>query len=116
MNVDLFAWKPGDMVGIDPEMAVHKVNIKPNAKLVKQKMRHFIIQQSETIEEEVAILLKIGHIRKIQFPTYLANVVMALVISARRLRTYFLSHNIIVRIDCPLSSILGKKLMFQGEG
>lgn len=49
INVDLFAWKPEDMVGIDPEMAVHKLNIKPNAKPVKQKMRNFRIQQSETL-------------------------------------------------------------------
>lgn len=28
-NSDLFAWKPEDVKGIDPEIAVHRLNIKP---------------------------------------------------------------------------------------
>lgn len=36
-NVDLITWKPEDMKGINPEVAVHRLNIKPGTKLVKQK-------------------------------------------------------------------------------
>lgn len=66
-NVDLFAWKPEDMKGINPKIAVHRLNIKPDAKPVLQKRRLFGEQQNEIIEKEVAKLLKIGHIERIKF-------------------------------------------------
>lgn len=75
-NEDLFAWRPEDMREIDPEIAVHRLNIKPDAKPIIQKRRHFGEQQNEIIENEVAKLLKIGHIERIQFPRWVANVVL----------------------------------------
>lgn len=75
-NSDLFAWKPEDMKGIDPEIAVHRLNIKPGIKPVIQKRRHFSKQQNEIIEKEVEKLLEIGHIERIQFPRWIAKVVL----------------------------------------
>jgi hypothetical protein len=40
-NLDVFAWKPSDMSSIPREVAEHKLNIKPSAKTVKQKLRCF---------------------------------------------------------------------------
>jgi hypothetical protein len=37
-NLDVFAWKPSDMSGILREVAERKLNIKPSAKSVKQKL------------------------------------------------------------------------------
>lgn len=54
----------------------YRLNIKPDAKPVKQKRRHFGEQQNEIIEKEVEKLLKIGHIERIQFPRWLTNVVL----------------------------------------
>lgn len=58
-NVDLFAWRPEDVRGIDPEVAMHMLNIKPYVKLVKQQRRHFGVHHNEVIEKEVEKLLKI---------------------------------------------------------
>jgi hypothetical protein len=38
-NLDVFAWKASDMPGILKEVVEHKLNIKPCAKPVKQKLR-----------------------------------------------------------------------------
>jgi hypothetical protein len=37
-NLDVLAHKPSDMLGIPREVAEHNLNIKPSAKLVKQKL------------------------------------------------------------------------------
>lgn len=58
-NKDLFAWRPEDMKGIDPKIAMHRLNLKPDAKPVVQKRRHFREQQTKIIEKEVEKLLKI---------------------------------------------------------
>lgn len=36
-NIDLFVWKSEDMKG-DREVAVHRLNIKPNAKPIKRRV------------------------------------------------------------------------------
>lgn len=64
------------MRGIDPEIVVHRLNIKPDDKPVIQKRRQFGEQQNEIIENEVAKLLKIRHIERIKFPRWVANVVL----------------------------------------
>ena len=33
--IDVFAWSYEDMSGLDPEIAMHRLNIKPDAKPVK---------------------------------------------------------------------------------
>lgn len=49
-NTDLFSWKPEDMIGIGLGVAVHKLNIKTDVKLVKPMHRHFRAQQNKVIE------------------------------------------------------------------
>lgn len=73
-NKHMFAWQPQDMVGIDQRVVVHKLNVQPIAKSIKQKRRHFGAHHDEIIRKEVEGLLAIGHIREIQFPHWLANV------------------------------------------
>ena len=34
-NIDVFAWNHSDMIGIDPVLASHKLNIIPSAKICK---------------------------------------------------------------------------------
>ena len=36
-NVATFAWSIDDMVGIDPEVACHELNVDPTFKPIKQK-------------------------------------------------------------------------------
>ncbi|GFS37212.1 hypothetical protein Acr_00g0050680 [Actinidia rufa] len=40
-NSDTFAWSQGDVPGIDPEVAMHKLFTKPEYSLVRQKRRKF---------------------------------------------------------------------------
>ena len=40
-NLDVFSWTHKDMVGVDPSNLVQCLNVKTNAKPVKQKQRHF---------------------------------------------------------------------------
>ena len=37
--IDVFAWNYEDMLGLDPQVVMHRLNIKPDAKPVKQQQR-----------------------------------------------------------------------------
>jgi len=39
--IDVFAWSYEDMSGLVPQVAMHRLNIKPDPKLVKQQQRRF---------------------------------------------------------------------------
>jgi hypothetical protein len=43
-NSDVFAWSHEDMPGIDPSVIVHKLNVDPNHRLVKQRRRTFAVE------------------------------------------------------------------------
>lgn len=57
-------------------MAIHSLNINPNAKPVKQKRRHFGVEKDRIIEKVVRKLLEAGHICRIRYPTWLSNAVL----------------------------------------
>jgi len=40
-NNDVFAWSHEDMPGIDPSVIVHRLNVDPNYKLIKQRKKDF---------------------------------------------------------------------------
>ncbi|KAI3473671.1 hypothetical protein Pfo_031543, partial [Paulownia fortunei] len=75
-NIDIFAWNVRDLEGIDPGVAVHHLNVDPAYKPVKQKKRHFGLENDKVIQKEVEKLLEAGHIREIQFLEWLSNVVL----------------------------------------
>ncbi|KAL0294804.1 UNVERIFIED_CONTAM: Transposon Ty3-G Gag-Pol polyprotein [Sesamum radiatum] len=64
------------MQGVSPEIMVHKLNVHPEARPVKQKKRAFGVDRNRIIKEEVEKLLKINYIRPVQYPEWLANVVL----------------------------------------
>jgi hypothetical protein len=39
--MDVFAWSYEDMPGLDPQIAMHRLNINPDVKPVKQQQRRF---------------------------------------------------------------------------
>ena len=75
-NKDVFAWKQADMGGIDPTIITHRLNVSPSFKPVKQKRRSFAPKRKKAINEEVAKLLQAGAIREVEYPEWLANVVL----------------------------------------
>ena len=75
-NKDVFAWKQADMGGIDPTVITHRLNASPSFKPVKQKRRSFASERQKAINEEVGKLLQAGAIREVEYPEWLANVVL----------------------------------------
>ena len=75
-NKDVFAWKQEDMGGIDPAIITHRLNVSPSFKPVKQKRRSFAPKRQKAINEEVGKLLQAGAIREVEYPEWLANVVL----------------------------------------
>ncbi|KAJ9542681.1 hypothetical protein OSB04_029187 [Centaurea solstitialis] len=71
-----FAWSHEDMVGIDPSIISHKLNVDPTFKPIKQKRRKFAPERYKVINDEVDNLLKTGKIREVKYPDCLANVVV----------------------------------------
>ncbi|KAL0416497.1 UNVERIFIED_CONTAM: hypothetical protein Slati_3481600 [Sesamum latifolium] len=66
-NTNLFAWSPSDFKGLDPEVIVHRLNVDPQAKLVKQKKRSFRMDRNRIIEEVVNKLLKAGYVAEVRY-------------------------------------------------
>ena len=75
-NRDVFAWTQADMGGIDPAIITHKLNTNPSFKPVKQKRRSFAPERQKSINEEVGKLLQARAIREVEYPEWLANVVL----------------------------------------
>ena len=75
-NMEVFAWKQEDMGGIDPAVITHMLNISPSFKPVKQKRMSFAPKRQKVIDEEVKKLLQAKAIREVEYPDWLANVVL----------------------------------------
>ena len=75
-NSDCFTWSHADMPRIDPEIIMHKVQVDPLYQPVRQKRRKFAPERDAIINDEVKSLLGVGFIREVQYPEWLANVVV----------------------------------------
>ena len=75
-NKDVLAWKQADMGGIDPTSITHRLNASPSFKPIKQKRKGFAPERQKSINEEVVKLLQEGAIREVEYPEWLANVVL----------------------------------------
>ena len=75
-NADVFAWSHSNMTGIDPMLASHKLNVFSTTKPVRHKVRRFHLDCHQIIQIEVDNLLRVGFIRKVKYPGWLANVVV----------------------------------------
>ena len=75
-HLDAFAWSTADMPGIDPDFLCHRLTMDLSVWPVRQRRRKFNEEKRQVIREETTKLLKAGHIREIQYPEWLANVVL----------------------------------------
>ena len=64
------------MGGINPAIITHRLNVSPSFKPVKQKRRSFAPERQKAINEEVDKLLQASAIREVEYPEWLANVVL----------------------------------------
>nr|POF24390.1 hypothetical protein CFP56_35368 [Quercus suber] len=67
MNQDMFAWSHEDMLGIDPSVIVHKLNVSPASSPVRQKKWVFALERDQVIAEEVRKLLEAGFIQEVYY-------------------------------------------------
>ena len=75
-SVDVFVWSHDDMLGIDPNVITHRLNVYPSSKPVRQKKKVFAPERDKAIKEEVQKLTTAQFIRKVYYSNWLANVVM----------------------------------------
>ena len=52
-NVDVFAWNPYEVPGVDPEFIVHKLNVDPSFPPKKQKSRRASKEHVDAVNLEV---------------------------------------------------------------
>ncbi|KAM1626439.1 hypothetical protein ACFXTN_013441 [Malus domestica] len=64
------------MPGISPDIICHRLSINPKIKLVRQKRRSYDAEQYEARKAEVEKLKGIGFVREVNYPTWVANVVL----------------------------------------
>ena len=64
------------MGGIDPVIITHRLSVSPSFKQIKKKRRSFATERQKAINEDVGKLLQAGGIREVEYPEWLANVVL----------------------------------------
>ena len=74
--MEVFAWKQEDIGGVNPAVITHRLNVNPSFNPVKQKRRSFALERHKVINEEVGKLLHANGIREVEYPEWLANVVL----------------------------------------
>jgi len=75
-HLDAFAWSASDMPGIDPDFLCHRLTMDPKVRPVRQRRRKFNDERRQVVREKTKKLLDVGHIKEIQYPEWLANVVL----------------------------------------
>jgi len=74
--MDAFASSASDMPDIDPDFLCHHLTMNPQVRPVRQRRRKFNDDKRQVIKKEIQKLLSVGHIREIQYPEWLTNVVL----------------------------------------
>ena len=64
------------MPGVPRELIEHELNVDPNAKPRKQRLRRFAQDRKEAIKKELQKLLAAGFIKEVYYPEWLANPVL----------------------------------------
>ena len=67
-NRDVFGWSREDMLGIDPSVMVHRLNVSPSFTPIRQKKRVFAPKRDQAIAEEVHKLQEANFIREVYYP------------------------------------------------
>ncbi|KAG5532133.1 hypothetical protein RHGRI_026670 [Rhododendron griersonianum] len=71
-HVDVFAWLPEEMPGVDADVIYHHLNVDPQHKPVIQKKRRAAVQHVDAVIEEVDRLLEAKAIREVYYPEWLS--------------------------------------------
>ena len=75
-NIDVFAWDTCDAPGIDLSYICHHLNVNPAITSKKQPPRRPSKEHADAIRDEVAKLKRVGAIKEVFYPEWLANTVV----------------------------------------
>ncbi|KAM1774557.1 hypothetical protein ACFX12_043913 [Malus domestica] len=75
-NTEVFAWSYEDMPSISLDIIYHRLSIDPKTKPVRQKRRSYDVERYEAMKAEVEKLKGIGFVCEVNYPTWIANVVL----------------------------------------
>ncbi|GJV34594.1 reverse transcriptase domain-containing protein [Tanacetum coccineum] len=75
-SLDVFAWKPADMLGVSRYIEEHRLNVREGCSPVRQKKRSQAPERNKAIQEEVEKLVGAGIIKKDHYHSWLSNPVM----------------------------------------
>ena len=67
-NLEVFAWSHEDMLGIDPSIIVHRLNVSPSSPPIWQRKRVFAQERDKVIAKEVQKLLDVDFIWEVYYP------------------------------------------------
>nr|GEU79242.1 reverse transcriptase domain-containing protein [Tanacetum cinerariifolium] len=75
-KLDIFAWQPSDMTGVQRLVAEHQLNIQEGYSPVRQKKRGQAPKRAKAIQAEVQKLVEAGIMREVYYHFWLSNPVM----------------------------------------
>nr|GEW90640.1 reverse transcriptase domain-containing protein [Tanacetum cinerariifolium] len=75
-NLDIFAWKPGDMTGVPRHIAEHRLNICEGCLPIRQKKKGQAPERNKAICEEVEKLVDADIMKEVNYHSWLSNSVM----------------------------------------
>ena len=67
-NIDVFAWSPYEVPGVDPEFIVHRLNVDSSFPPKKQKPWRSVKEHVEAIKMELNRLKEADAIKAVFFP------------------------------------------------
>ncbi|GKB18225.1 reverse transcriptase domain-containing protein [Tanacetum coccineum] len=75
-NLDIFAWKPADIIGVPRHISEHRLNIREGCLPVRQKKRGQAPERNKAIYEEVEKLVDAGIMKEVHYYSWLSNPAM----------------------------------------
>jgi hypothetical protein len=75
-NKDVFAWSALDLVGVSSSVIEHSLGIDPSVRPKNKRLCKMSDEKTEAAKAEVHRLLEANFIEPVDYPTWLANVVM----------------------------------------
>jgi hypothetical protein len=119
-TINVFVWSTSDLIGVSREVIEYKLQVNPNAKPTKQKLRKISEEKIEATKAEVQRLLDAEFIREVTYPQWLANIMMVRKKNRKwRVCTDFTDLNKcctkddlpLIRIDQIVDSVVGYDIM-----
>ena len=78
-NTDVFAWDAYEAPGVDPSFICHHLNVNPSMTPKKQPSQRSSKEHANAVRDEVMKLKKVGAIKEVFYPEWLANTIMVMV-------------------------------------